>query len=145
MLTIEVLEPLTYCPNFIGVFPLDKLPEIQPNISLIVNTDIAVEPGSHWVSIFVTRDVVYIFDSFGRSIDNFDDRFRYFVNKFCREYKMYTDSKLLQNPFSNTCGRWCIFYLLCKTCGVNFFRYFSVNLHFNEKILESIFEYLRLE
>ena len=145
MWTDHVRKLLHYCPNFRDVFPVDKLPRIKPNMSLIINTDVSSRRGSHWVSVYIDEDTLYFFDSYGRSINNFDNPFRRYMNKFSENYKIKTDSRLLQSFFSDSCGYWCIFYIFCKTCNLErFYKYFSVNLAFNEKILGNFFEYFDL-
>ena len=57
-------------PNFIGVFPIDSLPQVRHKkpLKLIVNLDPSTQPGSHWVAIYRRANgQAYYFDTFGRS------------------------------------------------------------------------------
>ena len=41
-----------YIPNFVGVFPLNKLPQaLRAPANLIVNTDTHNLPGEHWLAV----------------------------------------------------------------------------------------------
>ena len=138
----EIKKLVDYCPGFKGVFALDTLPPIESNMSLIFKTDIAKLPGTHWLAMYVENGNVYFFDSYGRSIEHFGKHFRNHIKNFARDYEIKLDSRLLQSPFSDSCGYWCIFYIFCKTCSIErFYKYFSENLSFNEKILEYFFQY----
>lgn len=55
-------------PSFKGVYPHDKLP--IGNGSYIVNTGGSKSKGIHWVAIFRSPSVDYIYDSFSRPIPN---------------------------------------------------------------------------
>lgn len=143
MFADHISRLMEYCPNFVGVYACDKLPLITPNISLIINTDLSIEPGEHWVAVYIGRNTVHFFDSFGRDLDNFSDPFKKLMIKFSENFKMTSESRLLQNPFNQSCGLWCIYYLLCKTCRVEkYYKYFSENLVNNEVVLKYFFEYL---
>ena len=59
----DILNEMKNEPNFIGVFPHDKLPNhnLSGKDSLIVNYNNYNQPGSHWVAIYGNQ----FFDSFG--------------------------------------------------------------------------------
>ena len=143
MFTERISQLMKYCPNFIGIYPCDRLPVIRSNVSMIINTDISSGPGEHWIAVYVGRNTLYFFDSIGRVIDEFSNPFRDHIKTFSDNFIVKDESKLLQNPFSNTCGYWCIFYIFCKTCRVDRpFSYFYDDLEYNEIMLQHIFEYL---
>ena len=55
-------------PEFLGVFPIDRLPrnvDACKTIKMIVNLDPANQPGSHWIAIYRHDKRAYYFDSFG--------------------------------------------------------------------------------
>lgn len=55
--------------RFMGVFPNDKIPKnIKMGYFLIANLDNSNEPGSHWVGIIKEKDIIWVYDSFGRNI-----------------------------------------------------------------------------
>jgi len=51
--------------NFIGVFPIDMIPDIKKNNSMVINLDSHDQPGSHWVGLFSNDNDVYYYDSYG--------------------------------------------------------------------------------
>lgn len=52
--------------KFIGTFPQDKTP-LDKTGYMIINTDRAGKPGTHWVAIYSTPKVFYVYDSYSRS------------------------------------------------------------------------------
>ena len=54
-----ILKYFNYRPRFNGVFPRNNLPKIKDG-AYIVNLD-----GTRWVSLFIDRNIVACFDSFG--------------------------------------------------------------------------------
>lgn len=102
--------------SFKGVFASDKLPRriLEKPSCLIVNTDPANKPGTHWVAIYIPpRGPYEYFDSFGlkpqvKNIKNF----------ILKNSKNYTsNSKQLQSIFSMACGNYCCEYLLHRCQG----------------------------
>ena len=142
MWATHVSKLLEYCPNFVGVYPCDKMPDFKPNVSMIINTDTSIGHGEHWLAIYIGSNTLYFFDSFGRDIADFSDPFKSYMKKMTGVFNIKVESRLLQSLFSNTCGYWCIFYIFCRTCRVDrFYKYFSDNLDLNEKIVKYFFEY----
>ena len=69
--THDLLALLRHNPQFIGVFPLDRLPhmrglDMHKTVKMIVNLEPNHLPGSHWVAIYRRAAKGYYFDSFGR-------------------------------------------------------------------------------
>lgn len=58
-------------PKFAGVFASDQMepPSTNPTY-MIVNTDKHTGPGVHWTAVCVNDDVLYFYDSFGRSAES---------------------------------------------------------------------------
>ena len=56
--------------DFLGCFPLDKLPPFPTKFpkSMIVNTHKSNQPGEHWVALILTKKDCFYFDSFGLPI-----------------------------------------------------------------------------
>ena len=53
--------------NFVGTFPSDKIPKLQPGQCCILNVDRSTQPGSHWVAVARgPKSQCYVYDSFGR-------------------------------------------------------------------------------
>ena len=66
--TLQIDEKLQI-PGFLGTFACDEIPKKprkDANFSLVVNVDPAKEPGSHWIAIIFTGNVLYFMDSYGR-------------------------------------------------------------------------------
>jgi hypothetical protein len=55
-------------PNFVGVFPNDRVPpQRHETEALIVNTDPAGTPGTHWTALYRHGPEALFWDSYGRS------------------------------------------------------------------------------
>lgn len=96
---------------FIGVFPIDKLPSRIPHYPcfLVVNTQAHNLPGEHWLSIYISKQRKgEVFDSLGQPIGNFLRRWltSHAINGWTSNRRIY------QNPLSDTCGAFAIFYVL---------------------------------
>ena len=70
MWSTEIEDILETSPNFLGCFPLDELPSFPKRLpaSLIVNTDISMGTGDHWLALLMKKDKCFYFDSFGLPI-----------------------------------------------------------------------------
>jgi len=56
-----------HVPDFVGVFPNDRVPPQQSETeALIVNTDKAGTPGTHWTALFRSGPRALFWDSYGR-------------------------------------------------------------------------------
>jgi hypothetical protein len=101
---------------FRGVFSSNNIPFYDKYpYTLVANTDKKGTVGEHWVSIFVKnhRSVEY-FDSLGDEPNS--DISKYlsnFENIKLNRYK-------IQSPFSDTCGYYCIYFILNKSLHVKF-------------------------
>ena len=145
MNTGMVNKLMVMIPSFQGTFPCDLLPETKPNMSFIVNTETSMESGEHWVAVFITDDNFYFFDSFGRSIEQFEDPFKGYMHEASRYFNVLTSSQNLQHIFSDVCGLWCIYYLWSKFSGYKFmFRHFSNDNEFNDKILLNTMDFINI-
>jgi hypothetical protein len=57
--------------RFLGCFALDNVPYLRANQFQLINTDIAGDPGTHWLLLARFTDGTTVFyDSFGRSLKN---------------------------------------------------------------------------
>ena len=96
---------------FIGVFPIDKLPTQIPRYPcfLVVNTQAHNLPGEHWLSIYISKGRRgEVFDSLGLPIGHF---LRRWLNSHATA-GWSNNRKVYQNPLSDTCGAFAIFYIL---------------------------------
>ena len=83
----------------------------------VVNLDIKKGPGTHWISMYLTKKTAHVFDSFARDIDTIAP----ILTKRLRraKFKIKFDTKdAEQRPFYKkkltvSCGHSCIAFLLC--------------------------------
>ncbi len=54
--------------KFRGVFPSDKIPDLNNKEMVIANLDNSSQAGSHWIALYKDNDNLWIYDSFGRSV-----------------------------------------------------------------------------
>ena len=100
-----------HIPNFIGVFPLNRLPKALPNKgSFIVNTHSVSLPGEHWIAVWIGEGVIRVFDPLG-----------YFYPHSLVKYLSISRKSIhynriaRQRPFTQTCGQHCLAWLM----GIN--------------------------
>lgn len=118
---------------FIGVFPCDVHPIIKNNtFSIIFNTGKSNTNGEHFVAIFVNKNSVYYFDSFGEKCSN--NNILKFINKNKKKRKIFYNPIKIQDDLSNFCGFFCLAYLLSK--DINYTQQKFINL-FNLKCLNN--------
>ena len=63
MNNIDITNYFKYEPRFNGVFSRNNLPKIKDG-AYIINLDDKNSKGTHWVSLFIDRNVAVYFDSF---------------------------------------------------------------------------------
>ena len=115
---IEHILRLRCRGQFLGVYPIDKLPKTLPPkrpLILVCNTDPHDRPGQHWIVIFIDiHSVGEHFDSFGqRPAKTFQDFMRYHC------FKWICNQRQIQSAASRFCGQYCVFYSLYKSIGYN--------------------------
>jgi len=100
-----------YIPNFVGVFPLNKLPQaLRAPANLIVNTDTHNLPGEHWLGVSYQKDgTVYAFDSFGFFYPRI---LRVYLNKIRRTRPVIYNRIHYQSIHEQTCALYCIAWLI---------------------------------
>ena len=105
---------------FISVYAIDTVPKVLPKkCMLIFNTDKANKSGEHWIALYKSGNIHYIYDSFGRRTKNIAS----FLHK-----QILTDkkSKIIdfehdpeQADYQNNCSLRCITALHCvKKFGI---------------------------
>ncbi len=140
-LTNDYLQKLTskLVPNFEGVFSADELHTIKnkkkKSVSIIFNTGKLGTPGIHFISIYITKNITYYFDSFGKR--NIQSDIAKFITKLNRKCVMLC--KPIQHITSNFCGLYALAFLLWKNKRKpisSFYKIFSkTNLKLNDKIV----------
>ena len=100
-----------YIPNFVGVFPLNKLPQaLRAPANLIVNTDTHNLPGEHWLAVSYQKNgTVYVFDSFGFFYPRL---LKLYVNKLRRVTPVMFNRTHYQSIHEQTCALYCIAWLI---------------------------------
>lgn len=92
-------------PLFGGVLAFDQIPRVWLKRCFIVNTKPVAQAGEHWVLYDNTGSTLRFFDSFGHS-----PAYYHFTIRRKVEYS----TTPLQHPSSDTCGLYCIYYVMCK-------------------------------
>lgn len=141
---ISTIKPYQRLKIFKGVFPCDSLPnQFSLPAIFIINLSPHNEPGSHWVSIYISpnRNAFY-FDSFGFSIKN------EYILRFLREQaiRVTFNEKQLQHITSTKCGKFCCVFaiaILNKSSISSFMNKFSKNLFVNDIVIENMYKYLK--
>ena len=101
---------------FRGTFPSDMdFEDFKTPYCCITNTDSHNGKGSHWNAWFVTKDLIYFFDSFGRRPT--DGTFPPCYRNFVKNRKYSYNPRIVQGLFSDTCGHFCIYVLYFKCCN----------------------------
>ena len=108
---------------------------IKKNRFVIANTDTRGGPGKHWVSFhFTDRGPDEFFDSLGKTPD-------YYNFEGVLEKPYLTIQNRLQDFGSNTCGLYCIYYVLCRYAGMSMMdlvNVFSVReLELNDRLVRT--------
>ena len=140
MLSTEIEDILVTSRNFIGCFPLDGLPSLprQKTASLIVNTDISMGSGDHWLALVLLEDECFYFDSFGLPI------LEEALIKYLEPYysKVTYSDVCIQHVESNKCGEFCILfvkYVHSKSSYEKFlYRFDHLNIKKNDVIITSL-------
>lgn len=144
MFSTQIEKMMRNVPNFLGVFSRDNLPkpEYYP-FSLISNTDLQTEEGTHWLAIYVDESGNgYYFDSY--AIRPFYKEFYLFLKTFCPKNFRW-NRKELQCTTCVTCGEYCCCYVILRAAGYShreFLDIFSDNSVTNDIIVQRLFEAL---
>jgi len=94
--------------NFIGVFPLNKLPKaIRPTSRFIVNTDTDNLPGTHWIAVsYEQGGIALVFDPLGLF-------YPYKLANYLANHAriVFFNYHMYQSPTEENCGQHCIAWL----------------------------------
>ena len=109
LMTFQIDDFLRKDDNYLGTFPLDRLPELPYKFpkSIIINTDQSNKPGDHWIAIILTEKHAYYFDSFGLGI--VDQQIQQFL--LPRYSSIIFSSLCIQHILSDKCGYYCIYFV----------------------------------
>ena len=115
--------------TFINVFSWDTVPTnlSKKRFSLVCNLSKSNNSGTHWIAVFSNGKTLEIFDSFaliGERLTN--SKLEQLSKKL--KLKIKTNKKRLQSLYSDTCGHYCLGYIIFKSkgyCLTSFNRLFS--------------------
>ncbi len=134
-LSIQLFFDNEKCFNNIntGVFPLDMVPpHLEYPRAIICNLDKNGEPGSHWVCINnLNQNKMEYFDSYALPPNSY--------LKLTLSPTYVYNTRVVQSPFSVTCGHHCCLFLLKRCEGMSFsdiISLFSDNLLINDNIVD---------
>lgn len=103
--------------TFKGVYAKDELPSV-PSVpcSYIVNTDVSMQPGKHWIAIYITANTIYYFDSYGG--DPFTDFYlTRFIKHVSKPYMIFQRAHTrIQSVISSVCGYYAMGFILYMEC-----------------------------
>ena len=101
--------------NFIGVFPRDEMPAITFYPScFVVNTEPSYKEGEHWLALFFNKSrSCYFFDSFGHDPSFFN--MTNYIKRFSSG--LIYNREQIQGLFSETCGYYCVYFILLMSRG----------------------------
>lgn len=113
---------------FVGVFAANECFQVptKKKFCLIFNEDNLHQPGSHFVSIFVSEHEVHYFDSFGDT--NVQKNISHFISTLNRKCFMHCNA--IQDNSSSFCGLFALAFLLWmkdKGSCVSFYKMFNKN------------------
>ena len=122
--------------NFLGCFPLDRLPLFPKTFpkTMIVNTQKSSKSGEHWLALLLTKNKCYYFDSFGWGLLEGE------IGKFLKDYykTVIYSTMCIQHIESDKCGEYCISFIQNVKCQLSYniflLKFDSINLENNDKI-----------
>jgi hypothetical protein len=136
MNTIQINKSFFKNNKFKGVFPCDCLPlrSFTLPYALVVNTDPASKPGTHWVALYVDEhNHAEFFDSFGRPLHN-----KYivdFIDDNCASACWNT--VCIQSDFSIKCGQFALGFVKARLQGVSADEFLSLFTQNDEDLLDN--------
>ena len=136
MNTIQINKSFSKNKLFKGVFPCDCLPmrEFSLPYAMVINTDPASLPGTHWVALYVDEsNHAEFFDSFGRPLSN-----KYivdFIDSQCTS--ACWNAVCIQSDFSQKCGQFSLGYIKARLQGVTAVDFISSFYTDGDRLLEN--------
>lgn len=112
---------------------------VTPPFALCVNTGNSNEEGSHWVAFYSGKKGggIFFFCSFGYPIEFYGDEFLSFAKSHSK--KIVSNEIQCQSFDSDTCGEFCIVWIMSKMGNQNWMRTMSGdNLHVNTISVKSV-------
>jgi hypothetical protein len=113
--------------KYMGTYAAWKVPHVEEwaarardsDVAFVANTDLAEEPGTHWVLFYMPRDPSkrpFFFDSFGRDPHEMGrPGWNAYLTAACKarggDGKWDDNEQPLQDPTSEVCGQLCVMAL----------------------------------
>ena len=123
-------------PRFNGVYPRDNLPRIKDG-TYVINLDEYSDIGTHWVALYINKNDVAYFDSFG--VEQIPKEIKTFINSKNIETNIFR----IQAYDSIMCGYFCIgfidFMLKGKTLTENTNLFSPNNFKKNDETILNYF------
>ena len=115
----EISKMLACSPNFIGCFAENELKNLKLKsfpCFLIVNLDHDKQSGSHWISLYITRTQIEIWDTLGFRLLEWPripcDLLKFLHNLVVTRKVLI--SRRMQSDASVLCGFYCVYFVLCR-------------------------------
>ena len=123
--TYQITDCLADIPNFLGVFPRDKLPLTDDqDFSLVANTDVSADSGRHWIAIVVRDGTCNVFCSLAQEPESAG------IVQFCQQFpRCLYNIEPSQAADEVTCGAYAIFTIREMSLGRSFY---SIVDHFHQ-------------
>jgi len=125
MNTLQLECALKHVAPGVGVYAADQIPRGRTR-GFIVNTQDSSQTGEHWVSFWKDGGSEF-FDSFGQKPG-------YYGFQSTESY----NTMMLQNPDSDTCGLYTLFYVMLKSRGYTLGqiqKLFGTNTRLNDYLM----------
>ena len=147
---IKALDSNLWHPHQANVIPVDKLNQLKIEtypFVVILNLDTSNQPGSHWTAIY-SEDCpskscpADYFCSFATEIPVAVKKI--FNECFGCDGVVKATVLPYQDPYSVSCGLWCLDFILNRSWGVTtehyLFQFDAIDTRLNERILHSRWE-----
>ena len=140
----EINRRLKKIKNYLGTFALDELNEVKINnfpIFFIINLDNRKHgDGTHWIALAVYKTELIICDSLGGLLpnDSFPAELITFLNALLVKRNLEM-TKQLQPDDSDTCGYYCVTFIIEMSKHNNFGDFLSLftkNLSSNDRVIK---------
>ena len=136
--SLDIINLLSDCPIFGGVFSCDEIPKTtQRPVAYVINTKKVSEAGEHWQVILLHEDGIgEFFDPFGLPPDV--DEISLYLDTECDGWGYLPIS--LQHLFAVSCGLYCINFIRARQSGLTYaqvINQFSKDPTYNELYIYS--------
>ena len=132
----EIIDYFEDEPRFNGVYSRNNLAKLK-NGAYVINLDLSKNTGTHWVVVFVKKDEVIYFDSFG--VEYIPKE----IKKSIGNKNIKTNIFRIQDYNSRMCGYFCILFIefmLNNKTLTDFTNFFSPwNFLKNDEIIKIYF------